>query len=59
VSTRTATRLAWALWGLYLVLAGLDVALVVYGGSIRPPVPDLDDAWMDLILAGALLVFVW
>jgi hypothetical protein len=58
VSTRAATRLAWTISGLYLVLAGLDVALVLYGGSIEPPVPDLDDAWMDLVLSGALLVFV-
>ena len=56
MSTRTATRLAWSLWGLYLVLAGLEIAFAIYAES-EVERADLEPIWLTLLGALGLTVF--
>jgi hypothetical protein len=56
VSTRTATRLAWAFWGLYLILAGLEIALAIYA-ELEVERADLEPIWLTLLGALGLTMF--
>jgi hypothetical protein len=57
VSTRTATRLAWGLWALYLVLAGLSLALAVYGVTLPLEASNLEPIWLTVVGTLGVAVF--
>jgi hypothetical protein len=57
VSARTATWLAWGLWALYLVLAGLSLALAVYGATLALEASNLEPIWLTVVSTLGVAVF--
>ncbi len=51
MSTRTATRLAWSLWGLSVALLGGFIALEALGWGIPTPAPDFEADGVGFVIA--------